>query len=485
MPELLRSTPESQGLSSQAISAFLKRLQQDQLETHSFMLLRHGKVIAEGWWAPYRSDVQHMMYSVSKSFTSTAIGFAVQEGLLSVDDPLVSFFPEDLPEEPSENLKAMTLKDLLTMTCGHDQEPWSDRHDWMKFALSWPVPHVPGTHFLYNSIGTYMVGAALQKTTGQTLVEYLTPRLFEPLGFDIPRWEVGPEGWNMAGWGLFLRTEELAKWGQMMLQKGQWEGRQLLSESWIEEASRDHTGPGDDLNSDWNQGYGYQMWRCRHGAYRADGAFGQFCVILPEQDAVVVLTAGESSHTDLILQAIWDELLPHFQQGALAEDGVAHQALLERLQHLQLPSPEGKSQTSHPELLQAYQFADNRLGLKTIKLVQHGADHLFFWEDGSGNHQVMVGAAQWATSESRLFQDWVWPTFPQTDQPWPVVARGAWTDETTYSLRVCLLETPFTPTITLKFSGDDVSVDLRGAIHFGPTERPEVLGHRVMENAKA
>ncbi|GGJ22071.1 serine hydrolase domain-containing protein [Deinococcus roseus] len=485
MSELLRSTPESQGLASQAISAFLSRLQQDQLETHSFMLLRHGQVIAEGWWAPYQSDLQHQMYSVSKSFTSTAIGFAVQEGILSVNDTLVSFFPEDLPEKPGDNLKAMTLKDLLTMTCGHDQEPWSDQKDWMKFALSWPVPHVPGTHFLYNSIGTYMVGAAVQKATGQTLVEYLTPRLFEPLGFATPRWEMGPEGWNMAGWGLFLRTEELAKWGQMMLQKGQWAGQQLLSESWIEEASSDHTGLGEDLNSDWNQGYGYQMWRCRHGAYRADGAFGQFCVILPEQDAVVVLTSGESKRTDLILQAIWDELLPHFQTEALHEDAVAHQALLEQLQHLQLPSPEGQAQTSHPELLQTYQFADNKLGLKSIKLVQQGADHLLNWADGSGNHQVLVGASAWVNSESKLFQNVVWPLFPQTDQPWPVAARGAWTDETTFALRVCLLETPFAPTITLKFSGDGVSVGLRGAIHFGPTERPEVVGHRVLETAEA
>src|SRR5215475_4367077 len=182
---LPRSRPEPQGISSSAILAFIQAADKDIDALHSFMLIRHGHVVAEGWWAPYAAETPHMLFSLSKSFTSTAVGLAAAEGKLSIDDPVLKFFPDEAPAEPSANLKAMRLRDLLRMSTGHQTEP-ARRPDepWAKTFLAQPVPFKPGTHFLYNTSATYMQSAIVQKATGQTVLDYLKPRLFEPLGIE-------------------------------------------------------------------------------------------------------------------------------------------------------------------------------------------------------------------------------------------------------------------------------------------------------------
>ncbi|MCU0357680.1 MAG: beta-lactamase family protein [Cyclobacteriaceae bacterium] len=282
---LPRSTPETEGVSSEGILRFLQSIDTSRHEFHSFMMLRHGKVIAEGWWNPYRADLKHTMYSVSKSWTSTAAGFAVSEGLLSVDDPVISFFPHQLPENVSENLKALRVKDLLSMSAGQEPDPsWkvTRETDWIKAFFETPLVRQPGTEFLYNTLATYMVSAILQQVTGQRVIDYLKPRLFDPLGIEGMDWETDPNGISVGGWGLRVKTEDMAKLGQLYLQQGVWNGKQLLPKDWIEEATSavmEDSAPylPDSLKakSDWAQGYGYQFWRCRFGAYRADGAYGR------------------------------------------------------------------------------------------------------------------------------------------------------------------------------------------------------------------
>ena len=267
--ELPRSAPEAQGVCSEAVLEFVDEADKSIDSLHSFMLLRHGHVLAEGWWAPYRAEAPHSLYSLSKSFTSTAVGLAVAEGKLSVDDELLELFPEDAPPEPSGNLKSMRISDLLRMSTGHQTEPRrTEEEPWTKTFLAHPVPFKPGTHFLYNTSATYMLSAAVQKVTGETVLDYLTPRLFEPLGIENPTWETSPQGISVGGYGLSVRTEDIARFGQLYLQKGNWNGKQLVPEAWIEAATSRQTSNGSDPNSDWNQGYGYQFWRCRHGVYR-------------------------------------------------------------------------------------------------------------------------------------------------------------------------------------------------------------------------
>jgi CubicO group peptidase (beta-lactamase class C family) len=335
---LPRSTPEAQGISTRAICDFVEAV--DEINTlHSFMLVRHGRVIAEGWWKPEAADKPHMLWSLSKSFNSTAVGLAIAEGKLSLDDPVLKFFPADAPAEPSDNLKAMTVRDLLTMTCGHDTEPkGSNGAPAVKQFLAHPVVHKPGTHFQYNTMGSYTLSAIVTKTTGQTSLEFLKPRLFEPLGIENPVWDTSPEGNSLGGYGLKLCTEDIAKFGQLYLQKGRWQGKQLIPEKWVEQAtSKQVPNDGEShskMGGDWRQGYGFQFWRCAHNAFRGDGANGQFCVVMPDQDAVIAITA-DTGDMQGELNAVWDKLLPAFQAGPLPEDAAGLEKLKQAVAHLE------------------------------------------------------------------------------------------------------------------------------------------------------
>ncbi len=318
--KLPRSTPEAQGVSPARIREFIEAADQQVDSMHSFMLVRHGHVVAEAWWEPESAEKPHILWSLSKSFTSTAVGLALAEGKLSIDDQVLKFFPDDAPAEPSVNLKAMRVRDLLTMTTGHqDQLNWRDKDDWAKAFLAHPVPHKPGSHFLYNTPATFMLSAIVQKVTGETVLEYLKPRLFDPLGIADPRWDTSPQGITIGGYGLFLRTEDIAKFGQLYLQRGKWHGKQLLPESWVDQATSKQVSNGSDPQRDWDQGYGFQFWRCRHGAYRGDGKDGQFCIVLPNQDAVVAITA-DSRDMQAQLNLVWEKLLPAFTDGPLQAD---------------------------------------------------------------------------------------------------------------------------------------------------------------------
>src|SRR4051812_18791584 len=309
---LPRDTPEAQGISSAAILRFIEAA--DGIDAmNSFILVRHGRVVAEGWWKPYEAARNHELYSLSKSFTSTAVGLAIADGKLSLDDEVLKFFPEDAPAEPSANLKNMRVRDLLCMSTGHQDEPSSapDKVSAKSF-LEKPVPHKPGTHFKYNTAATFMLSAIVQKQTGQTVLDYLRPRIFEPLGISQPVWATNFQGISLGGYGLRIRTEDIAKFGQLYLQKGSWHGKQLVPAAWVEAATSRQTSNGSNPKSDWDQGYGYQFWRCRHGAYRGDGAFGQFCMVLPEQDAVIAITSGVKD-MQAVMNLVWEKLLPEFK----------------------------------------------------------------------------------------------------------------------------------------------------------------------------
>lgn len=287
---------------------------------HSFILLRHGNVVAESWWSPESATKPHVLWSLSKSFTSTAVGLAAEEGKLSIDDRVVKYFDGKLPEKPSDNLKAMRIRDLLTMSTGNQDEVFlKDKSDWVSAFLAHPVPHKPGTHFKYNTAATFMQSAIVQKVTGQTVVDYLQTRLFDPLGIEKPTWDKSPDGYSLGGYGLYLCTEDIAKFGQLYLQKGKWNGKQIVSEKWIDQATAKQVSNGSDPDRDWDQGYGFQFWRCRHDAYRGDGKDGQFCIVLPKQDAVIAITAN-TSNMQAELNVVWETLLPAFHDNPIPEN---------------------------------------------------------------------------------------------------------------------------------------------------------------------
>ena len=319
-PSLPRSEPESQGVSSAQVRAFVEAADENVDTMHSFMLVRHGHVVAEAWWSPEAADKAHILWSLSKSFTSTAVGLAVAEGKLNIDDKVLQFFPDEAPAQPSANLKAMRVRDLLTMSTGHDTVPRLKTKDvWVTKFLAQPVPHEPGSTFLYNTPATYMQSAIVQKVTGKTVLDYLTPRLFEPLGIKRPTWDTSPQGISIGGYGLYLCTEDIARFGQLLLQKGQWNGKQLVPAEWIAAATSkqvENDKAPSARNPDWRQGYGFQFWRCRHGVYRGDGKDGQFCIVLPQYDAVVAMTA-KTRDMQGQLDLVWKHLLPAFHDKPL------------------------------------------------------------------------------------------------------------------------------------------------------------------------
>lgn len=499
MPSLLqnqalpRSCPESQGVSSSAILEFIAAAERETPELHSLMLLRHGHVLAEGWWAPYGPHSPHMLFSLSKSFASTAVGLAVAEGLLSLDDPVLQFFPDEAPREVSPHLAAMQVRHLLSMSTGHEQDTTGRLSDgaggnWARGFLAQPVAQEPGTHFMYNSGATYMASAIVQRVTGETTLDYLRPRLFDPLGITDPTWETSPQGVSVGGWGLKIRTEDIARFGQLYLQRGEWEGRRLLPEAWVAEATAKQISNGDDPNSDWAQGYGFQFWRCRHNAYRGDGAFGQFCVVLPEQDAVVAITSG-TNNLQGVLSLIWRHLLPAFSETPSAQDDAAQTTLAQRLADLSLQTPVGEA--ASPMAAQfsgrTYAFPSEDAGEGGLTVESGRWD---FDGDGcrltlrtpTGEHHIQADSnGHWRRGTTTLGRDAARPLpAPGPPAERPVAASGAWTATDTYVLKAYFYETPFSLTVTARFAEDRISLHLQQNVAFGPTERSPQEGQAIM-----
>jgi CubicO group peptidase (beta-lactamase class C family) len=468
---LPRSAPEAQGISSAAILEFVQAADRQVKEMNSFMLVRHSQVIAEGWWTPYAPETRHMLYSLSKSFTSTAVGLAASEGKLSIDDEVLKFFPEDAPAAPTNNLKAMRVRDLLCMSAGHQTEvrlTETNEFSWTKTFLAHPVPHKPGAHFLYNTPGTYMQSAIVQTVTGQTVLDYLRPRLFDPLGIENPTWGVSPQGISLGGYGLNVRTEDIAKFGQLYLQKGRWHEKQLVPAAWVEAATARQTSNGSNPKSDWEQGYGYQFWRCRHGAYRGDGAFGQFCLVMPEQDAVIAITSG-TRDMQAVLNLIWDKLLPAMQSVPLPANEGARKELERAIAKLVLPMPQGAASAALAAKISGkrFVFPTNAQKLEAITYESAaGRSPTLVLRVNGADHRLASGHGAWQNGRMTYGS--------MTNQP--VAVAGAWTADDTYTAKFCFHETPTSVTANLRFSGDRLYFNAEYNVAFGPTKQPELVG---------
>ncbi len=465
--ELPRSSPEAQGVDSVALLAFVEAADKKIDSMHSFMLIRHGQVVAEGWWAPYDAQSPHALFSLSKSFTSTAVGLAISEGKLSLADEVLKFLPDEAPAQPSGNLKAMRVSDLLRMSTGHQTEPpRTATQSWAKTFLAHPVPFKPGTHFLYNTSATYILSAIVQKATGETVLNYLKPRLFEPLGIERPSWETSPQGITVGGYGLSVRTEDIARFGQLYLRKGEWHGKQLVPQSWVEGATARQTSNGSNPRSDWDQGYGYQFWRCRHGAYRGDGAFGQFCIVLPDQDAVIAITSGVRD-MQAVLDLIWDKLMPAMKASSLVVNDDARKELVRKLKGLSLRPPAGSAPAAKVSG-KKYVFPANDRKLESIILESPGGDGavtLISRFDGV-ERRIVCGRGAWQKGRGS------WGKSPEQ----PMAASSAWTEAETFTAKLCFTTTPFTLTIRLKFSGDEVRYDSDSNVGFGPRKQAQLVG---------
>ena len=309
---LVRVTPESAGIAAEDVLNFINTARSKNIELHSFIMLREGKVFAEGYYKPYTPTTLQTVYSLSKSFTSFAIGLAIDDGVLKLTDKVVSFFPELEYNHENGYMEQMTIKNLLSMSTGQESELAFNNYSAEAFLKN--APHeASGQVFRYNTSATYMLSVIL-KTKGIDLESFLYERLLKHLGIEGLRWQRCPQGICLGGYGFSLIPECIAKFGQLLLNKGMWEGKRLISEAYINEASSKIIRNSDDESqpNDWAQGYGYQFWQCRYNSFRGDGMYGQLCVVSPDKKAVFAATSY-CNDIQGILNVYYETILKKFR----------------------------------------------------------------------------------------------------------------------------------------------------------------------------
>ena len=391
----VRATPESQGISSDLFTALLRELDTSKdTEMHHFMALRHGKVICECNFAPYPKGMWHITHSMCKSITGMAIGMLIEEEKLKLDENIYDIFPDHINAFSKIFRPVITVENLLTMTSGvtFNESGIVSGNDWLGSFLNASVNGKPGTEFQYNSLNTYVLSAIVTKRTGETLTEYLTPRLFGPLGITKYYWETCPKGITKGGWGLFLCAEDMAKLGQLYLQRGKWNGQQLVSESWIEISTARHLKTQNDT-----YGYGYQLWmEQRPGSFEYNGMLGQNVIIYPDMDMVLVTNAGNKEmFQDCIMLNIIRKYFPvnYHPADVLPENPLSY-SLLKRLCG-ELENGENNNRSTSlrgrwkRNVVSRRKHSDKKYSYRISAAVDLPSDHHSFMRAVSGRTYVM------------------------------------------------------------------------------------------------
>ena len=398
--DLPRSTPAAQGISTQAVIDMMNSLMAlPECDIHHVMVLRHGQVVAELHPAPFRAQDSHTLYSASKTFTALAVGCAIDDNLLRLDDRVMAFFPEKRTNRVSHYMAAMTVRDLLMMASGIKPD-WTMRNnstDWVKDWLAKPVDDKPGSLFQYDSMCTFMLSAIVQRVTGRTMLDYLKAELFGPMHITVADWETSPDGINTGGWGLRVQAETMVKLGLLLLNKGNWYGQQLVNADYVNEAcSRLIDGGAKETvpPTDGNQGYGYQVWQSKWpGSYRADGAMGQYTVVVPHEDLVVVILGMKlNGHEELA--CIWNQLMPGLRDAPLQPEKKLQRRLERLCETAKLALPEGQRVSNKADAFLNRQLllADNRYGLKRVVL---NGNTMRLVDDKGGDETLAMGYRQW------------------------------------------------------------------------------------------
>lgn len=479
--EFKRVTPESVGIPSGTIEALLDRLEEGWTEPHGLMIMRHGKVCAEGWWAPYAHGIRHGLQSHTKTYAATAVGIAYTEGLLKLTDRIVDIFPDEIPENPSENLKKLTVRDVLCMGCGMETMP-SPSPDWIREFLATPVVHTPGTAFMYNSTGSTFLGAIVRKITGLGLHDYLKPRLFDKIGIDADnlRWMVMPDGMEIGGGGLYATTEDNLRLMKLYADGGVWEGERILAEDYVRLATSKQNDSATEraVNppaEDNFVGYGFQIWMCRpEGVYRADGAMGQFTIVFPDRDMILAITENASGSTGGVmpqraLDTIWDWMrsLPDPSVETLPEDEAASSHLARRMSALSLPAPKRSPQSPMEEKVSGctYEIADGSFTLSSDRMntfmtggkAPKSADKLrLTFAGGSAVLETLTGDK---TESIRIAMDGSRAeNTVGTGTPSIALCSGIWEAENVFKISMRMVETCNERVITITFTDNGADV---------------------------
>ena len=463
-------TPENLGIPSGAIMAFLDRILDHRLNLHSLLILRGGKLAAEGYWAPFSRDRKHRLYSSSKSFTSLAVGRMISEGRLSLQDRVVQFFPEKLPQQVHPWIARATIRDMLMMADCHESPTYSfDDTDWLAGWFNKAPDHLPGMIYTYNTACTQVLCAIVEKLTGMKFLAYLRP-VFDAIGASPDIWCIeAPDGCSFGGSGVMATPRDLARTALLFLNMGRHDGQQLISENYMREATTrqidnyiDHATSDDDIEH--QQGYGYQIWRTRHNGFCFYGMGCQLAIALPDKDLLVVTTGdtqGTLPDTSEVLSALWENLYDQISDGPLPENPGARNELAGRLLKLAMPVVQGVLTQPLTARINGitYDMAENPMGIKTVRYQFRENTGTLAYVNATGAHEISFGLG------------WNQPgVFPEThysgrrigtpkNAGYEMYASAAWRDEKTL-LTVCYITDDYLGSLAINATFSDQYVTL-------------------------
>ena len=484
-----KARPEEVGVSSKLILEYIENLEKSQTEMHGLMIMRHNKLITEGWWTPFGPNIRHGLQSHTKTYAATAVGIAYTEGILKLDERLIDIFPDESPEDPSENLKLLTIRDVLCMGCGMDTMPFNSEN-WIRDFMHTPVNHKPGTTYMYNSTGSTMLGAIVRKKTGLGLFDYLKPRLFDKIGinYDNLRCMCMADGMEVGGGGMFATTEDNFRLMKLYADGGVWEGERILAEDYVKLATTNQNDSAtESINnpeaSDNFLGYGFQIWMCKpHRAYRADGAMGQFTIILPDQDMEIAITetAVGAHWAQSTLNITWDFVEKITDAASLPQDDEGYDALCRKLQRLNIGNPECQPFSPLVKEIDGKKFAvktgiftpfagnfmigSKPDGIKTFAL--NFDDYGFVWDfETESGRQEKIRVSTNGTRFSNLLGT-------HDDFTQLYLADAFWKQDDELIIHGRWVETCIEDVYTLKFTGDsiDIKADNNSAFKFREPE---------------
>ena len=490
--EFMRVTPESVGIDSGDIEWLLDRLESGFTEPHGLMIMRHGKICAEGWWNPYAPGIRHGLQSHSKTYAATAIGIAYTEGIVKLDERIIDIFPEYAPEQPSENLKRLTVHDVLCMGCGMDEMPMATEH-WIRDFLHTPVNHTPGTNYMYNSVGSSILSAIIVKKTGMSMHEYLKPRLYDKIGIfsDNHRWMKMPDGCEVGGGGLFATTEDNLRLMKLYADGGVWEGERILDDEYVKRATTLQNesateAKNNPLAKDNFVGYGYQIWMCRpNGVYRADGAMGQFTIVVPDKDMIIAITENASgAHwAQTTLDVMWEFLERIENHPAKEENTEKSECLKNSMGRLALPNPKCAPYSPIAANIEGRQWRviDGDFYMEDVGVAQHmsgcelpqpidvfcfhfTSDEIVMdWENREEKERLVIatdGSRRHNTLPGRLISQ--------------VLLSGAWISENKLEVKARYIETCKEETLLFTFEEKKLKIT-NSTIEFGMQKEIEIF----------
>jgi len=462
---LRRAPPSAHGVDGRGVAAFLDAVEAAGLDLHSLMLHRGGAVVAEAWKWPYGPDRPRVMHSVAKSWTASAIGLAIADGRIRLDDRVIDFFPEAQPTAGA-GLAAMTVEDLLTMRSGHAAEVGGPL--WRRIDASWiqeffriPVAHLPGGAFVYTSAASYMLAAILQRTTGETLHDYLKPRLFAPMGIEGERWDLGPDGFNPGGNGFTGVTADILKLGVLHAQGGLWEGQRLLPEAWVHAATAPHADEGR---------YGYHWVTYPNGAYGALGMFVQLVIVLPQHDATLAVTAAIDG-SDKFVPLVFEHLAPAFSGGG---DAGGDAVLADRLARFAAAPRTARSARPWTRPADAYVIDPNDAGVREIGFEAGDRAMTLRLTDAEGTYAITAGFGRWVERRTDMPGQDLHHGYRLRDTP--VIATARWLDAGTLAFTWIFAETAFVDTVICRFQGERLQLERSVNINSAARAHPPLTG---------